>query len=279
MSAEVTALVLLAALMHASWNAIVKTGSDPTLNTALIVAVMAVLAVPALPFLPLPAAASWPYLLGSVLVHQFYYTMVASAYRHGDLSLAYPLMRGMPPLIVACAASLLLDDPTPPSLWAGVAAVSLGVLWIGGFVRLLSRAHLRPTLIAMAAALLIAAYTLIDGMGVRESGSPLAYTLWLILLSSVPYAARIYIRRPQELRMHVRLHWRRALIAAALSICGYSIVLWAMTVAPIAAVSALRETSVIFAALLGTLLLKEPFGRHRIPGACLVAAGIALIKL
>jgi len=279
MSAGVTALVLFSALMHASWNALVKSGRDPVLNTALVVGAMAVLAAPVLPFLPLPAAASWPYLLGSVVVHQIYFTMVAAAYRHGDLSFTYPLMRGLPPLLVTCAGSLLLDDETPASLWLGVAAVSFGVLWIGGFARMVRHAHLRPTLIALANAVMIAAYTLIDGLGVRASDNPLAYTLWLILLSSLLYVASVYAGRKHELHAHVHRYWPRALIAAALSIGAYSIALWAMTVAPIAAVSALRETSVIFAAMIGALLLKEPFGRHRIAGACVVAAGIALIKL
>lgn len=279
MSASVTALVLLAALMHASWNALIKSGRDPELNTALLVGAMAVLTAPVLPFLPLPAAPSWLYMLGSIAVHQLYYAMVAAAYRHGDLSFTYPLMRGLPPLIVACAGSLFLEDDTPASLWFGVVAISFGVLWIGGFLRMVRHAHLRPTLIALANAVMIAAYTLIDGMGVRVSGNPLAYTFWLILLSSLPYVAKVYASRKQALHAHMNQHWPRALFAAALSIGAYSIALWAMTVAPIAAVSALRETSVIFAAMLGTLLLKEPFGRHRIAGACVVAAGIALIKL
>lgn len=279
MTLGVTALVLLAALMHASWNALIKSGDDPTLNTALLVGAMGVLAVPVLPFLSPPAAPSWPYLLGSVVVHQLYFTMVAAAYRHGDLSFTYPLMRGLPPLLVACAGSLLLDDETPASLWLGIAAVSFGVLWIGGFARMAQHAHLRPTLIALGNAVLIASYTLIDGVGVRASGSALAYTLWLILLTSLAYVGCVVAKRKDALRAHMTRYWRHALLAATLSVGAYSIVLWAMTVAPIAAVAALRETSVIFAAILGSLLLKEPLGRHRVAGACVIAAGIALIKL
>lgn len=279
MSAAVTASVLLAALMHATWNALIKSGRDPELDTALVVGAMALLAAPALLFLPLPAPPSWPYILGSVVVHQAYYAMVASAYRHGDLSFTYPLMRGLPPLLVACVGAAWLNEPASPSLWLGVSAISAGVLWIGGFRRMLRHAELRPTLIAAANAVMIAAYTLIDALGVRVADDPLAYALWLITLASLPYTAVVYARRKDQLLAHARRQWPRTLVAAALSIGTYSIVLWAMTAAPIAAVSALRETSVIFAAILGTLLLKEPFGTQRIGGACVVAAGIALIKL
>lgn len=279
MSADVTALVLLAALMHAGWSALIKASRDPALNTALLVGAMALLAAPALPFLPLPASASWPYLLGSVAVHQAYYAAMAAAYRHGDLSLTYPLMRGMPPLLVACVGSLILEDKASPSLWLGVGAISLGVLWIGGFHRMIGQGHILPTLAALATALLVAAYTLIDGMGVRLSQNPVAYALWLISLNALPYVGRVCLTNRMALAKHALQHWRRTLIAAALSIGAYAIALWAMTRAPIAAVAALRETSVIFAAMLGTLLLKEPFGRQRIGGACVVAAGIAMVKL
>jgi len=279
MSLGVTALVLLAALMHASWNALIKSGGNTSLDSALLVAAAAVIALPVLPFLPLPDARCWPYLVASALVHQGYFTLVGAAYRHGDLSYAYPLMRGVPPLLVAIFGALILKDEASPGLWGGVVAVSVGVLWIGGFHRMLRQAQARPTAIALSNAALIAAYTLIDGIGVRLSGHALSYGLWLFLLTALPYAAVVLVRQPEGLGAHLRRAWPRALAAAALSIGAYVIALWAMTRAPIAAVAALRETSVIFAAIIGWLLLKEPFGRHRIAGACVVAAGIALIKL
>lgn len=279
MSAGVTALVLLAALMHASWNALVKSGRDTSLDSALLVSAAAVIALPVLLFVPVPETRCWPYLLASGLVHQFYFAMVGSAYRHGDLSHTYPLMRGVPPLIVACVGFFLLVDEASPGLWLGIAAVSLGVLWIGGFQRMLRHAHARPTAIALCNAALIAAYTLIDGIGVRLSGHALSYGLWLFVLTALPYAAIVIGQRRDTVGSHLRRAWWRALLAAALSIGAYVIALWAMTRAPIAAVAALRETSVIFGAMIGSLLLKEPFGRHRVAGACVVAAGIALIKL
>lgn len=279
MTLGITALVLLAAVMHASWNALIKASRDPALNTAMLVGATAVICVPLLPLVPPPASASWPFMLASVLVHQIYFALIAQAYRHGDLSFAYPLMRGLPPVLVACAGSLLLPDATPPTLWLGVIAVSVGVLWIGGFRHMLRHAQLRPALIALAAAVLIGCYTLIDGMGVRRAGSPLGYAVWLTLLAALPYMAKVWLTQKTELLLHAKSHWRRALLAGSLSIGAYAIALWAMTQAPVAAVAALRETSVIFAALIGTAMLKEPFGRHRITGACIVAGGIAIMKL
>jgi drug/metabolite transporter (DMT)-like permease len=278
MSLGVTALVLLAALMHASWNALIKTSRDTLLDSALLVGAAAAIALPLLPLVPMPAPASWPHLLASGLVHQFYFSLVGAAYRHGDLSYAYPLMRGVPPLLVAGAGSLLLPDRAPPWLWAGVVMVSLGVLWIGGFRRMLRHAQARSTAIALGNAMLIAAYTLIDGIGVRLSGHAAGYGLWLFVLTAIPYAGIVLVRRRSTLRAHLRRRGWRAPLAAALSLGAYVIALEAMTRAPIAAVAALRETAVIFGAMIGALMLKEPFGRDRVAGACVVAAGIALMK-
>ncbi|RPI38941.1 MAG: EamA family transporter [Betaproteobacteria bacterium] len=278
MTLGVTALVLLAALMHATWNALIKASRDTSLNTALLAGAASLLSAPLLAFVPAPQAASWPYLIASWVVHQAYFAMVGAAYRHGDLSLTYPLMRGLPPLLVAGAGAFLLPDAASPWLWTGVVTVSVGVLWIGGFQRMLRHAHGRSTAFAAANAVLIAAYTLIDGMGVRLSGNAASYGLWLFFLIAMPYVGIVVSRHRGTIRAQVRLHWWRALLGAALSIGAYLIVLWAMTVAPVAAVAALRETSVIFAAAIGALLLKEPFGRDRVAGACVVVLGIAMLK-
>ena len=278
MTLGVTALVLLAALMHATWNALIKASRETSLNTALLVGAASLLSAPLLAFVPAPEVASWPYLFASWLVHQAYFAMVGAAYRHGDLSLTYPLMRGLPPLLVACAGAFLLPDVASPWLWAGVVTVSVGVLWIGGFRRAVRHAQGRSSLLAIANAVLIAAYTLIDGMGVRLSGNAASYGLWLFFLIAMPYFGIVASRYRTTIRMQLRAHWWRALLGAALSIGAYLIALWAMTEAPVAAIAALRETSVIFAAMIGALLLNERFGRDRIAGACVVVIGIAMLK-
>ncbi|MCC6533595.1 MAG: EamA family transporter [Burkholderiales bacterium] len=278
MSLEVTALVLAAALMHALWNALVKSSRDVGLDTALVAGSAALIAAPLLLAVPLPQPSSWPNLAASWIVHQVYFATLAAAYRHGDLSLAYPLMRGLPPLLVACFGAYVLDDPASPLLWIGVATISIGILWIGGVRRVLREGQRRAIAYALCNAGLIAAYTLIDGTGVRRAGNAASYGLWLFFVTAMPYVVIVIAQRRTSVRAHLRLRWWRALLGGGLSVAAYLIALWAMTRAPVAAVAAVRETSVIFAAILGAMLLKEPFGRQRIAGACVVVAGIALLK-
>jgi drug/metabolite transporter (DMT)-like permease len=277
MTLEVAALVLLAALLHAVWNALIKASNDAVRDTALVMAGACAISALLLPFLPLPAPASWPHLLASCLLHQVYFALLTAAYRSGELSLAYPLMRGVAPLIVAFATLALLPHPPSSALWLGVAAISAGVLWIGVRPAAL-RTHTPAIAFALANALFIAAYTVVDGLGVRVAGNAASYGLWLFFLIAWPYlGVLLWIRRTKLRRPARALVWR-GLFGGAASVAAYLIALWAMTQAPIAAVAALRETSVIFAALIGAWLLKEPFGGQRIAGACLVALGIALLK-
>ena len=279
MSAQITALVLLAALMHASWNALLKASPNSSLSTALLVGTGSVLSAPLIFFVPAPASESWPYLVASWGVHQIYFALVGMAYRKGDLSYTYPLMRGLPPMLVACAGVFVLEDRVSPWLWAGVFTLSVGVLWIGGFGRMLRNAHGRSTGFAVTIALLIAAYTLIDGIGARAAGNAASYGFWLFFTVALPYVPIVVARHPGEILQQLRPHAARAITGAVLSIGAYLIVLWAMTQAPLAAVAALRETSVIFAAIIGAMLLKEPFGAERVAGACIVVLGVALLKL
>jgi drug/metabolite transporter (DMT)-like permease len=278
MTLGVTAAVLAAALLHATWNALIKASRDIVFDTALVVAAAALIAALAIPWLPAPAVPSWPYLAASAVVHQAYFALLAAAYRRGDLSFAYPLMRGLPPLLVALGGLVLLPDPRSAWLWSGIGAISLGVIWIGGLHPRLLVTRARSAAFAVGNAVVIAGYTLIDGLGVRLSGNSASYGLWLFFLTAWPYVGIALWSRRAALGAHLRRQWWRGLLGGTLTIAAYLIALWAMTRAPIAAVAALRETSVIFAAAIGAWLLKEPFGRHRVAGACLVVAGIALLK-
>ena len=264
--------------MHAAWNALVKTSRDISLDTALVACTAALVSAALLPFIALPAPASWPYLAVSALVQLGYYRLLAKAYHHADLSYAYPLMRGMAPPLVAIAGAFVLDDAASPWLWAGVALISSGVLMIGGFRLVGARAPSRASAFALGNAAVIAAYTLIDGVGVRLSGNPASYGLWLFFLIGLPIIPVVLWRRGSMLAGHLKRGWPRSLLSGSLMVAVYLIALWAMTQAPIAAVAALRETSVIFAALIGTVWLREPFGPRRIAGACVVAVGIALLR-
>lgn len=271
-------MVLAAALMHAVWNALLKTSRDISLDTALVACTACVIAAVLLPFVAPPAPASWPYLAASWILQLGYYRLLAYAYHHGDLSYTYPLMRGMAPPLVALVGAFVLDDPASPWLWIAVILISIGVLVIGGWRHMLARAPTRATAFALGNAAVIAAYTLIDGVGVRHSGNAVSYGLWLFFLIGLPIIPAVFWRRGRVLAQHLRREWPRSLASGALSIVVYLIALWAMTQAPVAAIAALRETSVIFAALIGAVWLKEPFGAQRIAGACVVAAGIALLR-
>lgn len=275
-STPVALLVLLAALMHAGWNFVVKASADRFLDyTGLAVAGAAVAAC-LLPWLPLPVAASWPWLLTTTFIHVGYYLLLMRAYQHADLSLAYPLMRGSAPVLVALAAPLAGDALTP-GLALGIALIAGGIalpVWTGMRRGGVSSSGL---LYGFATAGVIALYTIIDGIGVRLSGHAVSYTLWLFFLNAWLVLGVALWRRGRAALAHLRRRWLFSLLGSVLTIGSYGIVLWAMTVASIPAVAALRETSVVFAALLGSWLLKERMGRWRIAGSLIVALGAGTI--
>ncbi|MGH8620119.1 MAG: EamA family transporter [Burkholderiales bacterium] len=276
LSFNVTLAVLAAALMHAAWNAIVKSGGDKLLDTTAMAAGAGVIAALCLPFLPLPHRASWPWLAASVVLHAGYFWALISAYRHGDLSTVYPLMRGLAPLLTTAAAYVLIGEAPGRYGVAGIALISAGILLP---VALGRHGNRRAQAYAMANAVVIMAYSVTDGLGARASGNAASYVLWIFFLNAFPLTALALLRRGPARVGAALLQWRPAVVGAALTIGSYGIVLWAMTVAPVAAVAALRETSVIFAALIGAWLLKEPFGPPRIAGAVLVAAGVLLLRV
>lgn len=276
---DVTLLVLLAALMHASWNAIAKSSTSKLLDITTMALAGGAICALALPFVPLPEPDVWPWLAASLLLHFLYFMALVGAYRWGDLSHAYPLMRGVAPLLVALLGVFLLDDRLTVSMWAGVLLISGGIL-VPFWLRPAGEgAHWKGTLFALANTVIIATYTLVDGFGTRLSSNPLSYCLWLFLLDPLPILALALARHRGGVWTYMQRRWLPCAIGGALTIAAYGIVLWAMTRAPIAAVAALRETSVIFAALIGSVLLREGFGALRIGGAVLVACGIAALRL
>jgi len=278
MTLTVTALVLAAALMHATWNVLVKASRDVMLDTALVAAGASLWSALFIPFVPVPLPASWPYAFASIVLHIAYYSALVGAYRAGDLSHAYPLMRGTPPLLVAIVGFVLLGERPTAAMWGGIVLISFGILWIGGFHRMFAAGHARSTAFALGNAAVIAGYTLCDGAGVRVAGSTSGYAIWLFTLEGLPFVAAVLWLRRGDVAAHARAYWWRGALGGFFSIASYGIVIWAMAHAPIAAVAALRETSVIFVAVIGALLLKEPFGGRRIAGACLVVAGVVLLR-
>ena len=278
--------VLFGALLHAGWNALIKSGQDKPLDTALIHSLGFFVAVPLLLATGLPARASWPYAIASLVIHLGYYVALAGAYRHGDLGLTYPIMRGCAPLLVAMGSLAVIGEAMSAAAWAGVAIICIGVVTLG-----LSRSALhhggearrRKALgFAFANAAIIALYTVIDGLGVRASGHPLAYVSALFLFDGIPYLLLVLWRRPGRRLAtiaYMRGRWRIAIVGAFASLGSYGIALWAMTHAPVATIAALRETSVPFAALIGTLFLREAFGWQRAAGTAVIVAGVMILRL
>jgi phosphonate utilization associated putative membrane protein len=270
--------VLFGALLHASWNALVKSGSDKALDTAVMNLAAAVLVLPLIVVAGWPAAAAWPWLLTSAAVHVAYYALLTAAYRHGELALTYPLMRGAAPLMVALGSVAFFREPLAPAGWAGVIGICGGVLVLG-----LSRHGLesgRAVLYALANAVVIATYTVVDGLGVRASGNAPGYVATVFLLNALPFGALVLARRGwRPLVQQARLRAPLATMGAAASVGSYGIALWAMTRAPVASVAALRETSVLFAALIGAWHLHERFTPRRALGTAVILAGVAALRL
>ncbi|TAN56259.1 MAG: phosphonate utilization protein [Betaproteobacteria bacterium] len=277
LSLGVTLAVLGAALLHATWNALVKSGSDPVLDTALVALGSSAAVLPFLAFVPPPEAPAWPWLVGSSVIHVGYFTALAGAYRAGDLSHGYPIMRGVAPLIVALSAFAWFGEAPGTAMWAGVLLICGGVLSLG-LVGLDWRRSRAATAWALGNAAIIAAYTLVDAAGVRAAGGAERYVVWVFFFMGLPYALLVLALRRGGFSRHARRHWRRGLFGGACVVASYGIALWAMTRAPVAVIAALRETSVVFGALIGAWLLKEGHVRRRLTGAAAVLAGVIALK-
>ena len=273
MSLGLFCAVLLAALLHASWNAIVKLGGDTLLTTLLVTGWAAVLAALLLPWLPAPAARSWPWLAASAVLQAGYYVLVARAYRVADMSLSYPLMRGCAPLLVALAGSLAFDEHLPAAGWAGIALVC------GGIVLMAGSGNRRNLQLPLFIAVVIATYTLVDARGARLSGNALSYTLWLFLLSGIPLPLWALYSQRGAVLAYARQHWPLGLAGGVGTTASYAMALWAMTQAPVAMVAALRESSILFALLISVFLLRERIPRARWLAAALIVGGVLALRL
>ncbi len=279
--------VLLGAVLHAAWNALVKSSGDKELDTALVHFLGALVALPLVLLVGLPPPSAAPYIAASVVIHVGYYFALAGAYRHGDLGLTYPIMRGSAPLLVALGSGLVLGEAPTPMAWVGIVGITAGVALVGLSHPGEALHHRTALAYALANALIIAAYTFVDGQGVRATVAgghgAAAYVMLLFVLDGVPYPALVWARRGASGRRailaYARRRWPLAALGGSASIGSYAIALWAMTKAPVASVAALRETSVLFAAVLGTWLLKEHFGLQRAVGTAVIVGGIVALRL
>ncbi len=279
MSLDVMMIVLFGAALHAGWNALVRASADKLQDTVLIVLGAGVWAALLLPLAPAPAMASWPYLAASVLIHVGYFVLVAVSYRHGELSFVYPLMRGAAPALTAVAGVLLIHEMPSPGGWAGVLLISSGVLVLAGDAWRSGTFRAAPALFALSNAGVIVVYTLVDGQGARLSGHAFSYTAWMFLLTAPLLLAVAAAGQGRALAQRIRGGWRMGLLGGACTLASYGLALWAMTRAPIALVAALRETSVVFAAIMASCFLKEPISRIRAASIVAVCAGAVALKV
>ena len=278
--------VLFGAVLHAGWNTLVKSSGDKEVDTALVHFLGALVALPPMLVVGLPPPVAWPFIAASLLIHVAYYITLAGAYKHGDLGLTYPIMRGSAPLLVALGSSFVLGESLSPLAWIGVLAVTAGVLLVGLSQPGEALHHRRALGFALANACVIATYTFVDGTGVRATVAAghlaVSYVMVLFVLDGFPYPALVYFRRDvggrRAILDYARRRWPLAALGGAASMGSYTIALWAMTKAPVASVSALRETSVLFATALGVWVLKERFGVQRAAGAGVIVAGVVALR-
>ena len=282
----VVALLLAAALMHATWNALLKSDRSDRLATfGVIMTTGTVMGLVAVPFLPMIEPGAWKFLALSVAIHLAYYTFLLKAYSYGDLSHTYPIARGLGPLLVALVSGQLIGEHLRTQDIIGVVLLSGSLVALAMPLRgkpAVGGRHGLATLFAVLTGISIASYIIADGMGVRAAGPDsahrLAYIAWLCVAEGPWLLVLAIALRPQNVWAHLRRQWWRGAIGGAIASTGYGIAIYALALGPMAHVAALRETSVLFGALMGTLLLGEPFGLRRVVAAAVIVCGLILMN-
>ncbi|NKB76719.1 MAG: EamA family transporter [Gammaproteobacteria bacterium] len=269
--------VLLAALFHASWNASVKSSGDHLVSIAGLQLACGIIALFLIPFFDIPARESWPYLFFSALLHSGYYIALSEAYRSGDFAQAYPVARGTAPIIVALWGVFFLNEYLNPPEMLALAGIIIGIMIFATrrFGQVLQ--DKRAMLSALITSVFIAAYTLVDGIGGRLSENVSGYVVWLSILDMIPIVLYTMVVRSGGVIIPIARNWKRNLAGAALALGSYWVVVWAMSQASIPLVSALRETSIVIAALIGTFYFKEPSGKRRIVASIIIVCAITLL--
>ncbi|MES2038733.1 MAG: DMT family transporter [Pseudomonadota bacterium] len=281
MSSLVVAIVLFAAFLHAAWNAAIKVGANKYFNTVLVTSGAGLVCIAILPFVRQPDVDSWVFMLASVVLQVVYFYLLAAAYRHGDMSQAYPIMRGTAPLLVALVSGSVIGEAVPAMRWLGLGMLVLGILGLSlaGKTKTEDRSQaLSSRGFALLNACFIAAYTVVDGIGVRKSGAPAAYTMWIFLLTALVLLAVIMLRDRQAFFTYIKGKYFLGIAGGAGSVASYGLALWAMTLAPVAAVAALRETSILFATAIAVWILHEKISARRLAAILLAVAGAIVIR-
>ncbi|CAE7801112.1 unnamed protein product [Symbiodinium microadriaticum] len=278
MTTGVFAMVLGAALLHAAWNALVKVNADRLVMIAIMMMSQVAVALMVVPFVAFPTAESWPYIWASTVLNTAYCVFLINAYRYGDLSHVYPISRGSAPLIVAVISVAVVGETLSRQAGLSVVVIALGIMSLaltrgaGGF------RDPRPMLYALGTGIFIAGYTVVDGLGARLAESAHSYTFWVHLFNGIPITLlALYLRRGQVL-VSLRKTWKVGVLGGVISLLAYWIVIWAMTQAPLALVSAVRETSMVFAVLIGVFVLKERLNLARLASTAVTLIGTVMLK-
>jgi drug/metabolite transporter (DMT)-like permease len=279
MSLTVMAIVLFAALLHASWNFLVKSTDDKYLSMSAVVLGHTPFAVAAVLFAPLPSAGSFSYILAGAVLHTGYQLFLLASYRIGDLSQVYPLARGSAPLIVAGVSVTLLDGHLSWLESAAVTIIGTGIMSLTLVRRSDGLRNGRAASLALVTGGFIAAYSLVDGLGAREAGTALGFYGWLSIFNAVFFAVIMRFFQSGVVKRVVCHHWRLALCGGGASFFAYAMVTWAFVVAPIPLVSALRETSIVFALLLGVFVLREPLNPLKVFATMCTLLGVGLLRV
>lgn len=271
-------LVLTSAFMHAGWNTVVKAGSSRFLSLALVDSTAFVLCLAALPLVAAPPPTVWIYVLLSVVLNTFYRLFLIKAYDVGDFGQAYPIVRGVPPILVALFSAVFFDEHLTPQALLGVILISAGIISLT-FVRRVTADMVLPVAMAALAGLFIAGYTIVDAKGVRASDSALQFIVYLTVFQSIPIPLLAIVRDKSGFVEQVRRHWPTGVLGGVFYLAAYGIVLYAFSVLAVAKVSALRETSVVIAAIIAAVFFREGFGARRIVSAAIILGGIICIKM
>lgn len=271
-------LILFAAMLHASWNALTKAGGDPLISVTVVTGTGGLCALPLMLWLPLPGPETWKWLILSAFVHYAYQLSLVRTYQLGDLSQVYPIARGLAPLGVACLAAIGSDEFLEPSQLLGLGLASAAIVSLGT-ASASGQSTRRAVAMAVLTAVLIGVYTYTDARGVRSVGRIEIFIGWSFFLGSVPMVVTTVVRRWSTVLVSLRQLGLHAVGGGLMATIGYAIALWALSRAPMASVASLRESSVLFAAILGSRLLGESLGRRRIFSALVLVAGLLLVQL
>ena len=279
MGAAVVAAVLAAAFVHAVWNALAHNIRDTLAGFVLISIAATVCSAVLVAAVGLPAPRAWPFIVVSAALEVGYLFALLQAYRLGEFGQMYPIARGTSPWVVALVATTVLGQPLPPAELIGILVISAGLIGLAFAGGLPGRAQLPALAAALGTGLLIASYTIVDGVGVRRSGDVLAYIGWIFLLQGPVLPVVALVRYGRALPGRLRPVWIRGLAGGALSMLAYGLVVWAQSRGALAPIAALRETSIVIATIIATVVFKERFGRVRLVASTAVVLGILLLNL